>query len=75
MAVAKEKNVSPAQVALAWLLHKGVTAPIIGATKIEHIEEAVGALEISLTLKISHDLKPDTSLTQYWVTNSEIYRA
>ena len=49
VAVAKEKNVSPAQVALAWLLHKGVTAPIVGATKIEHIDEAVEALNIRLT--------------------------
>ncbi len=49
LAVAKEKNVSPAQVALAWLLHKGVTAPIIGATKLEHIDEAVEALNIRLT--------------------------
>jgi aryl-alcohol dehydrogenase (NADP+) len=47
--VAKEKNISPAQVALAWLLHKGVTAPIVGATKIEHIVEAVEALNIRLT--------------------------
>ena len=49
VAVAKEKNVSPAQVALAWLLQKGVTAPIVGATKIEHIDEAVEALNIRLT--------------------------
>jgi aryl-alcohol dehydrogenase (NADP+) len=49
VALAKEKNVSPAQVALAWLLHKGVTAPIVGATKIEHIDEAVEALNIRLT--------------------------
>jgi aryl-alcohol dehydrogenase-like predicted oxidoreductase len=48
LAVAKEKNATPAQIALAWLLHKGVTAPIIGATKKEHIEEAVGALDIKL---------------------------
>jgi 1-deoxyxylulose-5-phosphate synthase len=48
VAVAREKNVSPAQVAVAWLLHKGVTAPIIGATKLEHIEEAVEALRIKL---------------------------
>jgi len=47
--LAKEKNISPAQVALAWLLQKGVTAPIIGATKIEHIVEAVEALNIRLT--------------------------
>src|SRR3989442_712382 len=41
--VAKEKGATTAQIALAWLLHKGVNAPIIGATKVEHIDEAVGA--------------------------------
>ncbi len=34
--VAREKGVSTSQIALAWLLHKGVNAPIIGATKVEH---------------------------------------
>ena len=48
IALSKEKDVSPAQIAIAWLLHKGVTAPIIGATKVEHIEEAAGALEVEL---------------------------
>ena len=38
--IATEKGVTPSQVSLAWLLHKGVTSPIIGATKIQHIEEA-----------------------------------
>jgi aryl-alcohol dehydrogenase (NADP+) len=47
--VAKEKGVTTAQVALAWLLHKGVNAPIIGATKLEHIDEAVGSLDIQLS--------------------------
>jgi 1-deoxyxylulose-5-phosphate synthase len=38
------------QIALAWLLQKGpVTAPIIGATKISHLEEAIGVLSIKLT--------------------------
>jgi aryl-alcohol dehydrogenase-like predicted oxidoreductase len=48
-AVAKEKGTKPAQIALAWLLHKGVTAPTIGATKVEHVEDAVDAIEIKLT--------------------------
>lgn len=49
-AIAQEKGYSPAQIALAWLLHKpGVTAPIIGATKMYQLEEAVGAVEISLS--------------------------
>lgn len=47
-AVAKEKGVSPSQIAVAWLLHKGVTAPIVGATKVAHIEEAVGAIDVKL---------------------------
>jgi 1-deoxyxylulose-5-phosphate synthase len=46
--VAREKGVSPAQVALAWLVKKGVSAPIIGATKVEQLEEAVGALDVKL---------------------------
>lgn len=41
---------SPALTALAWLLSRpGVTAPIIGATKPEHLETAVQALELTLT--------------------------
>jgi aryl-alcohol dehydrogenase (NADP+) len=48
--IAKKKGISPAQVALAWLLQKpGVTAPIIGASKIRHLEEAVAALEVELS--------------------------
>jgi 1-deoxyxylulose-5-phosphate synthase len=48
--VAGKRDVSPAQVALAWLLHQpGVTAPIVGATKIHHLEDALAseALELS----------------------------
>ncbi len=48
--VAKERGVSRAQVALAWVLQKKpVTAPIIGATKIHHLEDAVAALSVELT--------------------------
>jgi aryl-alcohol dehydrogenase-like predicted oxidoreductase len=39
----------PAQVALAWMLHKpAITSPIIGATRLSHLEEALAALEIRL---------------------------
>lgn len=49
-AVAERHGVSPAQIALAWLLHKeAVTAPIIGASKMPHLEEALDALEIQLS--------------------------
>ena len=48
--LAKQRGVPPAQVALAWLLHKpGVTAPIIGASKPHHLEDAVAALSIQLS--------------------------
>ncbi len=48
--VAESHGVTPAQIALAWLLHQpAVTSPIIGATKMEHLEQAVQALEIELS--------------------------
>jgi len=48
-AVAAERDVPPAQVALAWLLHKpGVTAPIVGATKLAHLTDALAAEKLSL---------------------------
>jgi 1-deoxyxylulose-5-phosphate synthase len=50
MELADRRGLPPAQLALAWLLHKpGVTAPIVGASKISHLEDAVGALEVSLS--------------------------
>jgi aryl-alcohol dehydrogenase-like predicted oxidoreductase len=49
-AVAAGRGVPPAQVALSWLLHKpGVTAPIVGATKLEHLDDAVAAVELTLS--------------------------
>jgi len=48
--VAEKYGVSRVQIALAWLLQKEpVTAPIIGATKLSHLEDAAGALAVSLT--------------------------
>ena len=48
--VAKERGVPAAQVALAWLLHKpGVTAPIVGATKVTHLEDAIAAEQLELS--------------------------
>jgi aryl-alcohol dehydrogenase (NADP+) len=49
-ALAAAKGVPPAQVALAWHLHKpGITAPIVGASKLQHLEDAIAALDVSLT--------------------------
>jgi aryl-alcohol dehydrogenase-like predicted oxidoreductase len=48
--MAGEKGVKPAQIALAWLLHQpGVTAPVIGASKMYQLEEAVEAVAVSLS--------------------------
>jgi aryl-alcohol dehydrogenase (NADP+) len=48
--VAEKKQVKPAQLALAWLLAKpGVTAPIVGASKMYQLEEAVAATSIKLS--------------------------
>jgi aryl-alcohol dehydrogenase-like predicted oxidoreductase len=48
--LAAQRGLPPAQIALAWLLHKpAVTAPILGATKVEHLDDAVAALQVSLT--------------------------
>src|SRR3954468_3787940 len=48
--VAAARGVPTAQIALAWLLHKpGVTAPIVGATKLEHLEDAIAAAGVSLS--------------------------
>ena len=47
--VAAKRGVSHAQVALAWLLHQpGVTAPIIGASKPHHLDDALAALQLNL---------------------------
>lgn len=49
-AIADERGVSRAQVALAWVLgHDVVTAPIVGATKPQHLDDAIAALELELT--------------------------
>jgi aryl-alcohol dehydrogenase-like predicted oxidoreductase len=48
--VAAERDVPPAQIALAWLLHKpGVTAPIVGATKEQHLKDALAATQLKLS--------------------------
>jgi aryl-alcohol dehydrogenase-like predicted oxidoreductase len=48
--LAEEKDVERAQIALSWHLHKDwVTAPIVGVSSIEHLESAVGAVDIDLS--------------------------
>ncbi len=49
IAIARERGIKPAQVALAWVLRKPIVAPIIGASKMEHLDDALAALEIGLS--------------------------
>jgi aryl-alcohol dehydrogenase (NADP+) len=49
-AMAKEKGVTSAQIALAWLLHQPVvTAPIVGASKMKHLDDAIAAVNVKLS--------------------------
>jgi 1-deoxyxylulose-5-phosphate synthase len=49
-AIAVERGVSPAQIALAWMLGKpAVTGPIVGATKVHHLSDAVAAADLELS--------------------------
>jgi aryl-alcohol dehydrogenase (NADP+) len=62
-AVAKERGVTGSQIALAWILSKPyVVSPIIGATKMDHLEQAIAALELKLSdeevKKLEESYKP-----------------
>jgi aryl-alcohol dehydrogenase-like predicted oxidoreductase len=49
-AVAKARNASMAQVAMAWLLQRpGITSPIVGVSKISHLEDAIASVDFELT--------------------------
>jgi aryl-alcohol dehydrogenase-like predicted oxidoreductase len=57
-ALAEIRTVKPATLALAWLLHKpGVTAPIIGASKMQHLEDALKAVDTQLSSEEIADLE------------------
>ncbi len=61
--VAREHGVTGSQIALAWVLHKpDIDSPIIGATKMEHLEQAIAALDIKLSAeemkKLEEPYKP-----------------
>ena len=48
--IAREHQATASQIALAWMLHKPfITAPIIGSSKLDHLNESIAALEIKLT--------------------------
>jgi len=48
--IAQKRGVTSSQIALAWMLNKAhITAPIVGASKMEHLEQAIAALDIELS--------------------------
>lgn len=56
--LATDLGVKPAQLALSWMLHKpGITAPIIGASKLYQLEEAISAAEITLSNEVIERLE------------------
>jgi aryl-alcohol dehydrogenase-like predicted oxidoreductase len=58
--VAAGRGIPRAQVALAWVLQKpGVTSPIIGATKLSHLDDAVAAVDVKLTAEEVAALEAD----------------
>ncbi len=55
--VAQSLGLKPAQIALAWVLAKGITSPIIGATKANHLDDAIAALDIKLSDELIAELE------------------
>ena len=56
--LAGRRGVKPAQIALAWLLAQpGVTAPIVGASKLPHLDDAIAAADLTLTDQERHFLE------------------
>jgi aryl-alcohol dehydrogenase (NADP+) len=56
--LATQRGVRPAQIALAWILNRpGITAPIVGASKQSHLDDALGALDIQLSTEDFHYLE------------------
>lgn len=56
--LAASRGLSPAQIALAWVLHQpGITAPIIGATQVGHIDQAIAALDVVLSAEECRSLQ------------------
>lgn len=69
--VAAQRGIEPAQVAIAWLLSKPVvTAPIIGATKMKHLETAIGAIDVQLTEEEIQKL--EAPYRQHWTRGFEV---
>jgi len=73
-AIAKERGVSRANIALAWLRSKSViAAPIVGALKMKHIDDAITALAITLTeAEVARLVSPYTPRMDYQAVSDPV---
>jgi aryl-alcohol dehydrogenase-like predicted oxidoreductase len=70
-AVAKQRGVSAAQMACAWVLQApGVTAPIIGATKTQHLKDLIASVDLKLSADEVAALEKPYGRTKCWATRS-----
>ena len=73
--IAKQRNIPPSQIALAWVLSKPyVSSPIIGATKPQHLDDAVAAVSVKLSadeIKSLEDLYQPHGLSSAAPSSSE----
>ena len=82
--LAEKRGITRTQVALAWLLHKpAVVSPVIGATKITHLEDSVGAVDVELTpeeitfleeLYVPHGISGPILPSTSWVHGTQVGR-
>ena len=67
----KEKGATSAQVALAWLIHQlGVTSPTVGPRTVEHLDDNLGAVEVSITSedqeRLDEVVAPEQAIASYY---------
>ncbi|MCL2663224.1 MAG: aldo/keto reductase [Oscillospiraceae bacterium] len=82
--IAEKRGITRSQLALAWLLHKPpVVSPVVGATKIEHLEDSVGAVNVSLSadeikyleeLYVPHRITGPLLPSADWVHGTQVKR-
>jgi aryl-alcohol dehydrogenase-like predicted oxidoreductase len=70
-AIAEEKGCTAAQVAIAWLIHQpGVTSPIVGPRTVEHLEDNLGAVEVTITpedcARLDAVVAPEHAIAEYY---------
>jgi aryl-alcohol dehydrogenase-like predicted oxidoreductase len=82
--IAEKRGVTRSQLALAWLLHKPpVVSPVIGATKLSHLEDSIEAVNVSLSseeinyleeLYVPHKVSGALLPTTDWVHGTQVTR-